>query len=121
MTDEIIGIIQGQAPRSKEEWRVGQALDKYGWEYIYQYDVLGGKRLRGGQVIDFLVYTVPKPTALYIEGRYYHGSKGEAQDNLLKAYAFGLLQLVVEILTDDQLETQEEADSQIIRIFGRNK
>jgi hypothetical protein len=118
--EEAMGLIQGLVPDSAEEWRVSLSLDKYGWEYIYQASVNGGRNMRGGQVIDFLVETAPKQTALYIQGEYWHGSKQENKDELLQAYAFGPLQLLVEILTGDQLETQEESDAAVLELFGRN-
>src|SRR4030043_1414668 len=120
MVEEAIGLIQGMVPDSVEEWRVANSLTKFGWEYIYQASVMGGRSLRGGQVIDFLVETVPKQTALYVQGEYWHGSKQESKDKLLQAYAFGPLQLLVEVVTGDQLETQEESDKPILKIFGRS-
>ncbi len=118
---EAIGLIQGVVPDSVEEWRVANSLTKFGWEFQYQVSVNGGRNLRGGQVIDFLVETAPKQTALYIQGDYWHGSAQQTKDELLQAYAFGPLQLLVEVVTGDQLETQEESDETISQLFGRNR
>lgn len=53
------------------EQNVYQALQKMGVEFQYQAAMYGG-RLRGGTVIDFIVYTPPNPTALYVDGPYWH-------------------------------------------------
>src|SRR4030042_495821 len=120
MPEEAIGLIQGMVPDSVEEWRVSNSLTKFGWDYIYQASVMGGRNLRGGMVIDFLVETVPAQTALYVNGEYWHGSKTEQKDRLMQAMTFGILKLLVEVVTGDQLETQEESDSVILNIFGRS-
>lgn len=118
--EKALPLIQGKEPDSKEEVRVATSLDKYGWEYTYQYPVYGGKSMRGGQVIDFLVSTVPTPTAVYVQGPYYHGSKHEQKDKLLQDIAFGALNYLVEVIETDKLETQEECDSTILNLFGRS-
>ena len=118
--EEIVGMIQGLTPDSVEEWRVSQSLDKYGWEYTYQDPVMGGRNLRGGQIIDFLVSTVPTPTALYVQGPYYHGTKQEQKDKLLQSISFGILNYLVEVVETEELETQEESDSTILNLFGRS-
>ena len=120
MPEEAIGLIQGMVPASVEEFRVANSLTKLGWDYIYQASVMGGRNLRGGQVIDFLVETVPVQTALYVQGEYWHRSATEQKDKLMQDITFGTLKLLVEVVTGDQLETQEESDSVILKIFGRS-
>lgn len=117
---ETIGTIQGMIPDSVEEWRVSVALDKFGWKYEYQSPIAGGRSRRGGQLLDFLVYTLPINTALYIQGEYFHGTRQEQKDKLLQAIAFGPMKLLVQILYGDQLETQDETDSKILEVFGRS-
>jgi hypothetical protein len=70
-----IGVVQGRIPKSKEEWRVANALWRLGIPFSYQVDFQGGAMVRGGQVIDFLVRTVPLPTPLYVQGTYWHPEK----------------------------------------------
>ena len=120
MAEEVIGMIQGMVPDSVFEWRVSKSLDKFGWTYTYQEPLAGGRSLRGGQVIDFLVDTRPKQTALYVQGEYFHGSKEQEKDELLQAYAFGKEKLLVEVVLTEQLQTQEESDQVIHNIFGRS-
>lgn len=117
---EAVGTIQGLTPASVEEWRVAQSLNKYGWEYDYQYSVNGGRSRRGGQVIDFLVRTNPRNTALYVQGEYYHGTRQEQKDRLMQAIAFGPLGFLVQIVYGDQLKDQQESDETINKLFGRS-
>lgn len=75
-----VGLIQGQMAMSKEEWRVALGLMKLKVPFDYQYTVFGGYNIRGGQTIDFLAYTVPLLTPIYVLGEYWHGvrqSEGE--------------------------------------------
>jgi len=115
---ETIGPIQGITPDSIEEYRVAVSLTKYGWEFYFQYPIAGGKRVRGGMVPDFLVFTVPKATCLYVQGPYFHGSKQEDKDRLQQAMIFSM-DFLVETVTTDLLETQDESDATILKIFGR--
>lgn len=94
-SEDEIGLIQGQIPGSRIEWYVALALNKLGLQYIYQYSIGGGRLFRGGQVIDFFVFTVPLPTPLFVQGDYWHrGTRAaatilnlERAKNLLKGQA----------------------------------
>ncbi len=57
---------------SSYEYNVAQALETLGYQYLFQYEILGGRRLRGGHVLDFLVFTVPLSTAIFVNGDYWH-------------------------------------------------
>ena len=76
--EEIIQPIQGITPDSKEEYWVAIALQRLDIEFIYHFSIYGGKSFRGGQVIDFLVYTVPLPTPVFVQGEYWHGGTKNA-------------------------------------------
>ena len=71
------GLIQGQIPGSNEEWLVSLALDRLGLRYTYQYSINGGASVAGGQIIDFVVWTVPAPTPVEVQGDYWHSSGDE--------------------------------------------
>ena len=73
--------IQGKAVGSVNEMYVAKALDTLKLEYIYQYQY-GLINVRGSQVIDFLVFTVPKPTPLFVHGTYWHTGKKAQEDQL---------------------------------------
>lgn len=80
-------IIQGEPAGSKEEWYTAQALERLGWQYAYQYSVMGGRSVRGGQVIDFLVYTPGKWTIVDVLGTYWHTGKNEDRLSIQKVVA----------------------------------
>ena len=68
--------IRGQKAGSKDEYWVSLALDKIqertGWGWDYQVPVYGGRTRKGGNVVDFLVYTPGSWTLLDPQGRYWH-------------------------------------------------
>lgn len=82
MTDQI--LIQGMQADSINEIHVATALSKLGFEYEFQ-KVWGISGVLGSQVIDFLVYTVPKPTPLFVHGRYWHTGARATEDALKMA------------------------------------
>ena len=76
--------VQGQMPDSKEEWWCALALWRLKLDFVFQKQVMGGRTGRGGQVVDFWVYTAPKPTPIYIQGDYWHYAEGRAAESKLK-------------------------------------
>lgn len=85
-----IGLIQGQMPDSDNEWFVSLALDEQIKKgaiaaYMYQYAINGGRTVRGGVIIDFLVFS-PFARAVFVgAGGYYHGKQREVSDELAHA------------------------------------
>jgi len=77
--ETVIEPVQGVMPDSKEEYFVAKALERAKVDFIYQFDIAGGRAFRGGQVIDFMVYTVPLPTPVFVQGDYWHGGVRSAQ------------------------------------------
>lgn len=77
-----IGAIQGMMPGSVQEWRVALALNRLKLDYEFQKSIGGGRRVRGGQVVDFFIYTAPYPTPCFVQGKYWHNRKTEAEDTL---------------------------------------
>lgn len=122
MAENDVGLIQGKSA-SDIEMRVAISLDKFGWEYGFQVGVMGGRQVRGGQVVDFLVETRPLPTPLYVMGEYWHGGIQAERDKLMIALlssAFHGQFAQPEVVWGKDLQTQEECDSTILKIFGRN-
>ena len=78
------GYIQGVQADSINEINVAAALSKLGFEYEF-HKVYGISGVRGSQEIDFLVYTVPKPTPLFVHGRYWHTGARATEDALKMA------------------------------------
>ena len=96
--------VQGIMPDSKEEYWCALALYKLKIDFEFQKHVMGGRTGRGGQVVDFWVKTVPKPTPVYIQGDYWHYANGrgyQSQLNIakLKSYYGTAIMEPVEILT----------------------
>ena len=71
--------------RAHREWRVAMALDALGFEYQYQRSIGGGRSIRGGQVVDFWIYTAPKPTPAFVQGAYWHKQATSSEDDIKQA------------------------------------
>ena len=69
--------VQGIMPDSKEEYWVALALWKLHMDFIFQYQLFGGRQYKGGQVVDFWVLTRPLPTPIFVQGWYYHYGTAE--------------------------------------------
>ncbi len=67
--------------QSKNEVNYCAALDQLKVGYDQQVN-LGLWGLRGSQKIDILAYTAPRPTAIFIQGRYWHNAKTSVEDTL---------------------------------------
>lgn len=76
-SDPLQMLIHGVKVGSKEEFYVGTALDILGYRYGYQVPVNFGRKRRGGQVLDFLVYTAVRHTVVDVLGRFWHTGKHE--------------------------------------------
>lgn len=62
------------------EYFVSIALDQFGLDYTFQASYFGGRSVRGGVVVDFIVYTRPLPTPLWVNGEYWHKGKQASID-----------------------------------------
>lgn len=127
----IPGLLPSNAPArylvrgkkaSSYEYNVAVALDKYGLGYLFQVSYWGGRRLRGGIILDFLVFTVPMPTPLWVNGDYFHKGGKQATIDYLQHI---LLDLATQgrwrpavVLWGKDTETIEAADASVKKIFG---
>ena len=106
--------IQGIMPDSKEEYWVALALYRLHLDFIFQYQLFGGRKYKGGQVIDFWVKTQPLPTPIFVQGWYFHYATAEktAQSKLnlmyLEARLRGKAMKPVEII-DIEIPTPDDA------------
>jgi len=78
-------FIKGEEADSRDEYWVSLALDRIeeltGWTWEYQVSVDGGRRRRGGQVLDFLLNTPGRKTIIDVRGKYWHtGSRDDLRD-----------------------------------------
>ena len=100
------------------EWRVAQVLDQLEIDYIFQVDYLGGRSLRGGLVLDFVVFTAPLPTPVWVHGEYWHGGKQRTidiyQQVTLDFMLRGQLNPAV-VLWGKDLQTDEQARATVKR------
>lgn len=71
--------VQGK-PASKPEYKVAVILSKLGRRYLFQQSAFGGRLIRGGQVIDFLLEDFPPRTVVDVRSYHHMGARGEAQD-----------------------------------------
>ena len=120
-----IGVINGRTPDSSYEWNIALALWKYEWKFYYQLEVLGGKDVRGGQVLDFLVFTRPFYTALSVIGGYWHRNSQAEQlkdSQMIKGLRAMGYPVASEVLHafDENASTPDDAAAFIYRSIGRS-
>ena len=70
--EDKLGIINGIMADSSYEWNFARALWTLGWTFDYQVPLFGGRMVRGGVVLDFLIPTRPAQTVLNPIGEYWH-------------------------------------------------
>ena len=71
--------LQGK-PASKPEYKVGVMLSKLGRRYQFQVTQFGGRLIRGGQVLDFLLEDFPPRTIVDVRSYHHKGAAGEVKD-----------------------------------------
>lgn len=112
----------GKAVDSVEEARVGVALKSIGWDFEFHYPIFGGTGLRGGQVLDFLVYVVPVARPLYLQSSYWHHATKKPDDRLniawVAARTGGWWGPPAEIW-DYEAKSVEQATIKLLGLFGR--
>lgn len=79
-------FVRGIKADSKEEYWCALALEKIreqtGWDWEYQVPVNGGRYIRGGNVVDFVIHTPIRWTMLDPKGRYWHTGIHEDQNQM---------------------------------------
>ncbi len=113
-TTEEMGLIYGKMPGSVEEWRVAVALWKLKISFEYQISVRSGTRLRGGQVVDFVVYN-PFPLPVQVFGEYWHTGELGSDDRKKQAIISNLYGREPVVLWGSELGSQDDADSAVRR------
>jgi hypothetical protein len=109
--------VQGQRA-SSYEYFVALAFDELELAYIFQYDVLGGRRRLGGFIIDFLVLTRPLSTPVWVNGEYYHRGKQTLKDKYQQALLSSLMRGRINppvIFWGDDVKTKEDALASVRR------
>lgn len=104
-----IDLVHGRMPDSKNEYFVALALNKLGYEYLFQ-KVIGMGGVRGSQVIDFVVFTGGASKAVFVQGEYWHSRKTESEDTIkhvIAAQIYGAGNVID--LMGDETDTPENA------------
>ena len=112
--DEPMGLILGQTPGSREEWRVYLALVRYKLQFAYQVPVRGGRQRRGGQVVDFVVYN-PFAVAVPVNGEYWHRGQMAPEERLKLAVLEVIFGRAPVVLWAAELQTQAMTNAVVRR------
>lgn len=110
------GQVQGIPIGSKEEWRVALALEKHGVQFAYQQSIYGGRALRGGQVVDFILY-LPYAQPLQVFGNYWHRNEMSQRDSFNLERIRQVFRRECWVLWAEQLQTQAQADEAIASLL----
>ncbi len=113
---EEMGLIQGKQPDSVQEWRVALALEALHVRYYYQVELNGGRRERGGLLVDFVVDLPPRMIALPVYGGFWHGGQLSTEDMWEQAVMTDA-GFDVKPLYQKDLETVEQATASIRKIL----
>ena len=105
--------LQGKSA-STNEYNVGIALDHFNLTYKFQFELFGGRRLRGGQVLDFLVFR-PFATPVQVFGEYWHTGQLGGDDKLQLAILFQEFKIEPIVIWGEESETVEDAISAVRR------
>lgn len=112
-------VIQGHKA-STNEYNLALAFDRVKLEYKFQEAFFGGRRLRGGVVVDFIVYTKPLPTPVWVHGEYWHGNERKLIDDYQFALIFYLMRGELakpEVVWGRDCDTEEKALATVRRRF----
>lgn len=93
---------------SSYEFYFAMALEKYGVEYLFQVWYWGGRTVRGGQVLDFLLFT-PFEQPVQVYGEYWHKGQMASEDKYKIAILEQFFQREVLILWGPDVGTYEDA------------
>lgn len=115
--EEVIGLVQGIVPGSKNEYYVALALDKLEIGYMYQYSLGGGRGIRGGQMIDFVIFN-PMAIPVFVQGEYWHNEKTENEDILKIVAAEQHFKHEVILLYGDETDTKDKAYRTVVEKIG---
>ncbi len=105
---EVVGLIQGQMPGSINEWYVSLALERLQLDYYYQYQIYGGRGIRGGIVVDFVVYA-PSAVPVEILGTYWHSARQAPEDQLKWAAEEHYFRTKPILLSEEETDTADKA------------
>lgn len=98
--DLLRDFVVADKKATSNEYYVAEALTELGFQYEFQMSFAGGK-VAFGMVLDFLVYTVPLPTPVWVHGEHWHMGDRRAKDirqmQLVEEMMGGQINIPVEI------------------------
>jgi len=104
-------LVHGKSATSNEYF-VAAALDKLGIPFLFQVSYWGGRSLRGGQVLDFLVWN-PLETPVQVFGEYWHSGLLGSKDRLKLAQLQMLFDVPIVILWGNETDSFQDALSAV--------
>lgn len=108
---EKVGYINGQVPRSREEWRVAVALWTLHVPFDYQVSFFGGVTQPGGFVVDFIAYPGGPPVPIEVIGAYWHQDTDE--EEYRRAVLEQRIGAQIRYIPETELQTQEQANAAV--------
>ena len=122
LDEERPRLINGKEPANQGEARVATALDQLNHRYIYQFQLINIRGVRGAFRIDFLVLTTtPFSTPLEVFGEYWHSGRMGQEDQFriaqIEAHFLGRAQRVV-VVFGSEIQNQEMTDDIIRQKIG---
>lgn len=116
--EEAKGVINGRPAASILEWRVAKALWSMGRSFAYQYPLFGGRSVRGGIVIDFLVEAAPNYIPLEVQGERWHTGQFASDERRRIALIEATLNTTVLFVWENELQSQEAANAAVKKVIG---
>ena len=107
MTNEG-GYLIRRKRASLNEFNVGNALDYFELPFIFQVYFMGGSRIRGGQILDFLVFA-PLVGPVQVYGDYWHSGQRSSTDRYKINVLEQFLKRKVVIVWGHESKTYEQA------------
>lgn len=87
---------------SRPEYITLIVLKKLGWRPKFQTDILGGRKIPGGQVLDIVIEDRPQPIYISVKSYYHEGAKAAARDRVKELIAKSIVNArVVEVWEKD--------------------
>jgi hypothetical protein len=93
------------------------ALDRFKVNYQYQVPIRGGNLLRGGQLLDFLLF-IPTAQPLQVFGDYWHRAQLKNFDRFKLAIIQQIYGVEPEIIWGSEVQTQAEAFIRVRKVIG---
>ena len=108
LTEPKLSYTVREKRATSNEYFTAQALEHLNLPFLFQVYFWGGQSLRGGQVLDFLVYA-PLPTPVQVFGDYWHEGQLASQDRKKIADLEHFLGRQLIILFDKETESFDAA------------